>query len=228
MAAWASWRRPARRSTCATRASCRSTRARTASRPSTSCSASCRWPAGPPCAPPSRGCAGRKGAVAASRNPAHGQTAARMRDGIESLDRATSWMEATLKGNRAEDALAGATPYLRLFGLTQGAAGLAEIALAAEAAMAGGRREPRPCRAHRHLPLLREKTAHRRARPRTHRHRRRVLGSRSAARAGELNGARRPGNLGRRLSPTASASSRALRGASGAGWRGRWARPARP
>ncbi len=83
-----------------------------------------------------------QGAVAASRNPAHGQTAARLRDGIESLDRATSWMEATLKGNRAEDALAGATPYLRLFGLAQGAAGLAEIALAAEAAIAGGDSAP--------------------------------------------------------------------------------------
>ena len=44
-AAWASSRRPAPPSTIATRASCRSTRAPTASRPSTSSRASCRWKA---------------------------------------------------------------------------------------------------------------------------------------------------------------------------------------
>ncbi len=79
-----------------------------------------------------------QGRLTASRNPAFGQSAARLRDGVEALDRATSWMQSTLAGNRPEDALAGATPYLRLFGLAQGAAGLAEIALAAEAAMAAG------------------------------------------------------------------------------------------
>ncbi len=83
-----------------------------------------------------------QGALAASRNPAFGQAAARLRDAVESLDRATGWMKTTLAGNRPEDALAGATPYLRLFGLVQGAAGLGEIALAAEAAMAAGDRAP--------------------------------------------------------------------------------------
>ena len=80
--------------------------------------------------------------LAASRNPAFGQAAARLRDGVEALDRATSWMHAAMAGNRPEDALAGATPYLRLFGLAQGAAGLAEIALAAEAAAAAGDTSP--------------------------------------------------------------------------------------
>ncbi len=83
-----------------------------------------------------------QGAVAASRNPAYGQAAARLREGIECLDRATSWIEAAARGNRPEDALAGATPYLRLFGLAQGAAGLCQIALAAEAASASGDTSP--------------------------------------------------------------------------------------
>ncbi len=77
-------------------------------------------------------------AVSACRNPAFGQMAARMRDANESLDRATSWIEGAMAGNRPDDALAGATPYLRLFGLAQGAAGLAEIALAADRALTAG------------------------------------------------------------------------------------------
>ncbi len=81
-------------------------------------------------------------AVSACRNPALGQTAARMRDAIESLDRATSWIEAAMRGNRPDDALAGATPYLRIFGLAQGATGLAEIALAADKAMTAGDTNP--------------------------------------------------------------------------------------
>jgi butyryl-CoA dehydrogenase len=41
-----------------------------------------------------------------------------------------------------QDALAGATPYLRIFGLTAGAAYLAEIALAAHKAKAAGDTNP--------------------------------------------------------------------------------------
>jgi butyryl-CoA dehydrogenase len=81
-------------------------------------------------------------AIAAERSPAFGQAAARMRDAIESLDRATSWTLSALSGNRPEDALAGATPYLRLFGLAQGAAGLGELALASAKAMAAGDTAP--------------------------------------------------------------------------------------
>ncbi len=81
-------------------------------------------------------------AVMACRNPGLGQTAARLRDAVECLDRATSWMEGAMKGNRPDDALAGATPYLRLFGLAQGAAGLCELALAADRAIAAGETSP--------------------------------------------------------------------------------------
>jgi acyl-CoA dehydrogenase len=73
--------------------------------------------------------------------PAFGHTAARLRETVESLDRATSFMLKTLAGNRPEAALAGATPYLRLFALAQGGAALAEAALAANAAMSGGDRD---------------------------------------------------------------------------------------
>ncbi|GJD78710.1 acyl-CoA dehydrogenase [Methylobacterium gregans] len=75
-------------------------------------------------------------------DPAFGHAAARLRAGIESLDRATSHQLAALASNRPETALAGATPYLHLFGLVQGAACLATAALAARAALAAGETDP--------------------------------------------------------------------------------------
>ena len=75
-------------------------------------------------------------------NPAFGHAAARLRAGIESLDRATSHQLAMLASNRPDSALAGATPYLRLFGLAQGAACLAQGGLAASAAVRAGQTDP--------------------------------------------------------------------------------------
>jgi alkylation response protein AidB-like acyl-CoA dehydrogenase len=66
-------------------------------------------------------------AVAASNNPAFGETSARLGEAIDSLDHATQWL-LTQKGSDA--ALAGATPYLRLFGNAAGGCMLAEQALA--------------------------------------------------------------------------------------------------
>ena len=74
--------------------------------------------------------------------PAFGSTGARLREAVESLDRATSFMLKAASGNQPEAALAGATPYLRLFALAQGGAGLAEAALAASAAAAAGESDP--------------------------------------------------------------------------------------
>ncbi len=70
--------------------------------------------------------------VVTKGTPAFGTTAARLRESIECLDRATSFMLRVLAGNDPGPALAGATPYLRLFGLASGGALLAEIALASE------------------------------------------------------------------------------------------------
>jgi acyl-CoA dehydrogenase len=67
-------------------------------------------------------------AVKASNAPAFGATAARLGDAIDSLARATQWL---LAQKNSEAALAGATPYLRLFGQTAGGCMLAEQALAA-------------------------------------------------------------------------------------------------
>ncbi|RDI55089.1 acyl-CoA dehydrogenase [Microvirga subterranea] len=74
--------------------------------------------------------------------PAFGATAARLRDAIESLDRATSFLLKAVSSNAPSEALAGATPYLRLFALAQGGAALAEGALAANALMASGDTDP--------------------------------------------------------------------------------------
>ena len=51
-------------------------------------------------------------------------------------------MLKALSGNDPNDALAGATPYLRLFALAQGAASLADAALAANARIAAGDTDP--------------------------------------------------------------------------------------
>ena len=75
-------------------------------------------------------------------HPGFGHTAARLRAAIESLDRATSFALRALGSNRPEEALAGATPYLRLFGLAQGGACLARAALAASAALRAGETDP--------------------------------------------------------------------------------------
>ncbi|WP_375453585.1 acyl-CoA dehydrogenase [uncultured Methylobacterium sp.] len=75
-------------------------------------------------------------------DPAFGHSPARLRAGIEALDRATSHQLAALKANRPDAALAGASPYLRLFGLVQGAACLATAALAARAALKAGEIDP--------------------------------------------------------------------------------------
>ncbi len=66
--------------------------------------------------------------VAASNNPAFGQTSTRLGEAIDSLERATQWL---LAQKSSDAALAGATPYLRLFGNAAGGCMLAEQALAA-------------------------------------------------------------------------------------------------
>ena len=67
-------------------------------------------------------------AVKASNAPAFGDTAARLAEAVDSLERATHWL---LAQKSADTALAGATPYLKMFGQTAGGCMLAEQALAA-------------------------------------------------------------------------------------------------
>jgi len=67
-------------------------------------------------------------ALEADNDPSLGWTAVRLGDAVESLARATSWLLAHLD-NEPEAALAGATPYLRLFGLATGGCLLAKQAL---------------------------------------------------------------------------------------------------
>ena len=138
-AAWASSRRPARRRSIAMRASCRSTRAPTASRPSTSSTRKLPLEGG-------KVVAGyiaeltQDGGGGARLQPArvrpHGRAARR---GGRALAEASRWMGGALQKN-PEAALAGATPYLRLFGLASGGIYLARGALAA--ARNGGQAQP--------------------------------------------------------------------------------------
>jgi alkylation response protein AidB-like acyl-CoA dehydrogenase len=67
--------------------------------------------------------------VTASNEPAFGATGRRLHDAVESLERATEWLLVQLKGSQ-DNVLAGATPYLRLFGTAAGACALAAEALA--------------------------------------------------------------------------------------------------
>jgi alkylation response protein AidB-like acyl-CoA dehydrogenase len=66
--------------------------------------------------------------VKASNAPAFGETATLLGEAVDSLERATVWL---LAQKSSPDALAGATPYLRLFGNAAGGCMLAEQALAA-------------------------------------------------------------------------------------------------
>jgi len=74
--------------------------------------------------------------VAEEGGEAFGATAARLREAAAALEGATAYLMKTLAAD-PDAALAGASPYLRLFGLTLGAACLAKAGLAAKADAAG-------------------------------------------------------------------------------------------
>ena len=67
-------------------------------------------------------------ALDADNDPGLGWAAVRLGDAVDSLARTTAWMIGQL-GKQPEAALAGATPYLRLFGLASGGCLLAKQAL---------------------------------------------------------------------------------------------------
>ena len=69
-------------------------------------------------------------AVQATNDPAFGATGARLAEAVDSLDRATTWLLSKVD-KEPQAALAGATPYLRLFGNAAGGCMLADEALAA-------------------------------------------------------------------------------------------------
>jgi 3-(methylsulfanyl)propanoyl-CoA dehydrogenase len=70
------------------------------------------------------------GRVEGSNDPAFGTAGAKLREALASLDRASRWLLERVT-SAPNDALAGATPYLRLFGSTLGGCMLAKEALAA-------------------------------------------------------------------------------------------------
>jgi alkylation response protein AidB-like acyl-CoA dehydrogenase len=69
-------------------------------------------------------------AVQAANDPAFGATGARLAEAVDSLDRATTWLLSKID-QEPQAALAGATPYLRLFGNAAGGCMLTDEALAA-------------------------------------------------------------------------------------------------
>jgi len=70
--------------------------------------------------------------VERSNDPAFGTTGQKLRDALGALERASRWLLERVTA-APNDALAGATPYLRLFGATLGGCYLASEALAARA-----------------------------------------------------------------------------------------------
>ncbi|WP_020177882.1 acyl-CoA dehydrogenase [Methylopila sp. M107] len=74
--------------------------------------------------------------VEIAHNHSLGATARRLDEAVDALESATAWL--TSPDRAPAEALAGATPYLRLFGLTIGGACLAEEALAASGANDAG------------------------------------------------------------------------------------------
>ncbi len=69
-------------------------------------------------------------AVNAANDPAFGATGARLGEAVDHLTRATKWLLGKIE-REPDAALAGATPYLRLFALAAGGCMLADEALAA-------------------------------------------------------------------------------------------------
>src|SRR6201989_2169609 len=70
--------------------------------------------------------------VEASNDPAFGTTGPKLRDALGSTERTSKWLLERM-ASAPNDALAGATPYLRMFGSTLGGCMLAGEALAAKA-----------------------------------------------------------------------------------------------
>ena len=77
----------------------------------------------------------------AVNHPAFGQSAQRFSEAIDSFERATDFLLKSL-GSAPQDALAGATPYLRMFGLAFGGTAMVKTALAAHRAATGGDNDP--------------------------------------------------------------------------------------
>jgi alkylation response protein AidB-like acyl-CoA dehydrogenase len=80
-------------------------------------------------------------ALRATNDPAFGAMAARLGEAVDAFDRSTDYLLGKL-GSAVQEALAGATPYLRLFGLVRGGATLGAVALAANKAKAAGDTDP--------------------------------------------------------------------------------------
>ncbi len=68
-------------------------------------------------------------AVRGTNHPEFGNTAERLNAAINEVEQATLWMLETLKTGKVDEALAGATPFLRMFGLVTGGAYLAKAGL---------------------------------------------------------------------------------------------------
>ena len=74
--------------------------------------------------------------IETSNDPAFGTTGAKLRDALGALDRTSRWLLERV-ASAPNDALAGAAPYLRLFGSTLGGCMLANEALAARESAEG-------------------------------------------------------------------------------------------
>jgi hypothetical protein len=76
--------------------------------------------------------------VEATNDPAFGTTGTKLREALGALERTSKWLFERV-ASAPNEALASATPYLRLFGSTLGGCMLAGEALAARAADGGER-----------------------------------------------------------------------------------------
>jgi hypothetical protein len=76
-----------------------------------------------------------------ANTPDFGHMHAALAVAVDAFARATDYMLEAIGANVA-DALAGAAPYLRLFGYARGGTGLAEIAMAAHGARNSGESDP--------------------------------------------------------------------------------------
>jgi hypothetical protein len=81
------------------------------------------------------------GTLRATNSECFGHMYQRLAESVEALERATNFMFGALKA-APNDVLAGATPYLRLFGYARGGTALAKGALAAQKLASSGATDP--------------------------------------------------------------------------------------
>ena len=96
----------------------------------------------------------RETAAACERDPQLASIGKELARAVAPAESATAWLQERMRSNKASDALAGATPYLKMMGLLTAAQLLAKGARAPSAPRAGRPDKQFLANTHRRRPIL--------------------------------------------------------------------------